>query len=241
MDSEVGQLSLLETDPLPPCSLCRSPSFRAGCVRCESRRWLFLRPRPPPRMDAINRWWAAREQAEAERRAHLAGLGRPVRVALLGCGKAKLDRPAPAAQLYTGSLFRQALRYGAQRFDQRYVLSALHGLVALEKELEPYELALKSLRRREREAWGARVAQSLASLFAGFEVELTFLCGRDYADEVRWRLPPTWQVSEPLRGLGLGQRLAMLKELAGTPDATPRAQCSPSETVLPPLVGCEGA
>jgi len=192
-------------------------------------------------MDAINRWWAAREQAEAERRAHLAGLGRPVRVALLGCGKAKLDRPAPAAQLYTGSLFRQALRYGAQRFDQRYVLSALHGLVALEKELEPYELALKSLRRREREAWGARVAQSLASLFAGFEVELTFLCGRDYADEVRWRLPPTWQVSEPLRGLGLGQRLAMLKELAGTPDATPRAQCSPSETVLPPLVGCEGA
>jgi hypothetical protein len=148
----------------------------------------------------------------ADRRARLAGLGRPVRVALLGCGKAKLDRPAPAAQLYTGSLFRQALRYSESRFDERYVLSALHGLVALEKELEPYELALKSLRRREREAWGGRVAQHLASLFAGLQVEMTFLCGRDYTDEVLWRLPRAWTVLEPLRGLALGQRLAMLSK-----------------------------
>lgn len=192
-------------------------------------------------MDAINRWWAAREQAEAERRAHLAGLGRPVRVALLGCGKAKLDRPAPAAQLYTGSLFRQALRYSESRFDERYVLSALHGLVALDKELEPYELALRSLRRHERESWGGRVAQSLVALFADFEVELTFLCGRDYAAEVRWRLPRTWMVLEPLRGLGLGQRLAMLNDLARTPVATPCALRSPSADSPPPSPECEGA
>jgi len=170
-------------------------------------------------MDAINRAWAAQEQAAAERRARLAGLDRPVRVALLGCGKAKLDRPAPAAQLYTGSLFRQALRSSEGRFDERYVLSALHGLVALDKELEPYELALQSLRRREREAWGGRVAHHLASLFAGLGVALTFLCGRDYAAEVRWHLPRTWTVLEPLRGLGLGPRLAMLKQLARAHDA----------------------
>ena len=32
------------------------------------------------------------------------------KIALLGCGKAKLAIPAPARELYTGSLFRAALR-----------------------------------------------------------------------------------------------------------------------------------
>ena len=45
------------------------------------------------------------------------------------------------------------------------------------------------MRRREREAWGWRVAQRLESLFAGLPVELTFLCGHTYTAEVRWRLP----------------------------------------------------
>jgi len=66
------------------------------------------------------------------------------------------------------------------------------------------------MRRREREAWGWRVAQRLESLFTGLQVELTFLCGHAYTAEVRWRLPRTWTVLEPLRGLPLSQRLAAL-------------------------------
>jgi len=68
------------------------------------------------------------------------------------------------------------------------------------------------MRRREREAWGWRVAQRLESLYAGLQVELTFLCGHTYTAEVRWRLPRTWTVLEPLRGLPLGRRLAALAE-----------------------------
>jgi len=106
-----GQLTLLESEPLPPCSLCRSKSFRPGCARCESRRWLFLRPRPSPSMVALDVEAVDRARAAAERRERLAALGRPLRVALIGCGKRKLDRPAPAEHLYTGSLFRRALRF----------------------------------------------------------------------------------------------------------------------------------
>ena len=45
---------------------------------------------------------------------------------------------------------------------------------------------------------GWRMAQRLESLFAGLQVELTFLCGHAYTAEVRWRPPRTWTVLEPL-------------------------------------------
>jgi hypothetical protein len=131
-------------------------------------------------------------------------------VALIGCGRSKLQHPAPAARLYTGSLFRQALAFTEGRFDERYILSARYELVALDQVLHPYDLDLRSMRLREREAWGSRVAGRLEALFTGLQVELTFLCGHEYAAHVRWNLPRIWSVVEPLRGLPLGRRLAVL-------------------------------
>jgi hypothetical protein len=59
------------------------------------------------------------------------------------CGGHKLDRPAPARDLYTSSSFRLAL--AAAETDAEFsggtvlVLSALHGLVALDTVLAPYD------------------------------------------------------------------------------------------------------
>lgn len=68
---------------------------------------------------------------------------------VIPCGGGKLDRAAPARDLYTGSLFRHALvnveRLAAMDVDEGrgparvLILSALHGLVELDTVLEPYD------------------------------------------------------------------------------------------------------
>jgi hypothetical protein len=61
------------------------------------------------------------------------------------CGAGKLDRPASARQLYTGSQFRHILAAAEAAAEDGHVvliLSALYGLVDLEAELEPYDLRM---------------------------------------------------------------------------------------------------
>lgn len=64
---------------------------------------------------------------------------------IVGCGAQKLDHAAPAAQLYTGTLFRFALAYARSQAcdgDIR-ILSGKHGLVQLHEVLEPYDVKMK--------------------------------------------------------------------------------------------------
>lgn len=71
---------------------------------------------------------------------------------VIPCGGAKLDRPAPARELYTGSMFRHTLTcvLAAAEKDETagfgrsrvLILSALHGLVQLDQVLEPYDLRM---------------------------------------------------------------------------------------------------
>lgn len=50
---------------------------------------------------------------------------------VIGCGKAKLDRAAPARELYTGSLFRMARRYAVASKRPWVILSGAHGIIAM--------------------------------------------------------------------------------------------------------------
>jgi hypothetical protein len=71
---------------------------------------------------------------------------RPARrtVAIIPCGAAKLDRSAPARDLYTGSQFRMALAAAAEIDDevQVLVLSAKYGLITLDTILDPYDVKM---------------------------------------------------------------------------------------------------
>lgn len=64
----------------------------------------------------------------------------PAPLVLVACSVDKLDRRAPAGQLYTGSLFALALRAAKALTDDAMirVLSARHGFLALDTELDPY-------------------------------------------------------------------------------------------------------
>jgi len=69
------------------------------------------------------------------------------------CGGAKLDHRAPARYLYTGAHFRYTLRRAVWLAEGRpgvdvAILSALHGLVDLDDELDPYDVTLDAAARR---------------------------------------------------------------------------------------------
>lgn len=58
------------------------------------------------------------------------------------CGARKLDKPARAAELYTGSYFRASIKYARTLApdDRIRILSARHGLIPLDRLVAPYEL-----------------------------------------------------------------------------------------------------
>lgn len=141
-------------------------------------------------------------------------------VVLVGCSGPKLDHAAPARELYTGALFRKSVAYAEARGLEWIVLSALHGVVLADQLLDPYEKTLKSASRCAREEWGQKVQAELKRLFPG--ARFVFLAGQDYATAISGlertrgangrvvdRCNPLDAV-EPLRGMGIGEKLAWL-------------------------------
>jgi hypothetical protein len=148
------------------------------------------------------------------------------RIALVSCGKAKLDCPAPAGELYTSNLFRLSAAWAEAFCDGWFVVSAQHGLVEPGRVIAPYESSLAEMRTREREAWCFRV---LGALAPRGPLSVVLLAGghyRELAALVRWSWGPGVNfhrgvfvdVEEPLEGLGIGERLGWLKrELEAVP------------------------
>lgn len=117
-------------------------------------------------------------------------------IALLGCSARKLGHPAPVRALYQGDLFRKGLAWAEATCDRVMVLSALHGLVALDQVVAPYDLTLNDLSAAERRAWAERIRLP--------DGDPVYLCGRNYWQHLR-------PGATPLAGLGIGQQLGWLK------------------------------
>ena len=66
------------------------------------------------------------------------------KIVIIPCGGAKLETSAPARDLYTGSMFRDTLTTARTMTTENniYIISALHGLIALDKIVEPYDLKM---------------------------------------------------------------------------------------------------
>jgi hypothetical protein len=136
---------------------------------------------------------------------------KPYRVAFIGCSAQKLDHAAPARELYTGALFKRALEYAELVSDKVFVLSAGNGVVALDKELEPYDARL---RPENSKRWGHEVSRSLVSngtLDQARDHEVLFLAGETYFAPLDF--PGTSEWVRPLKGLGIGQQKMKLKNL----------------------------
>ena len=127
-----------------------------------------------------------------------------MRVLLVACGDAKLDHPAPAAELYTGSLTRAAIRHAIATGHPWYIVSACHGLVDPATVLAPYNVSIADLDREYRPIWGRQVVGKLTDRHPDCDVVEAHL-GESYLRALRPWLTAT--VEEPLRGLGIGRRL----------------------------------
>jgi cytoplasmic iron level regulating protein YaaA (DUF328/UPF0246 family) len=128
-------------------------------------------------------------------------------VILIGCGKTKLPSRALGRMLYTGNLFRAAKAYAQTHGSAWYILSAKYGLVHPDDVLDPYDLVLTDLDRADRELWGKFVQKQLKK--AGvWGLPIVFLAGSEYARAVSGAP----DVTMPLEGLGIGERLRWFKQ-----------------------------
>lgn len=148
-------------------------------------------------------------------------------VALIGCSATKLQRPAPARELYRGNLFKLSVAYAERRRIPWQVLSAKWGVVDPDQELEPYDLDFSRLTYAEREDWRKRVGEHLA---AAYPVGTTFvwLCGALYLGALSFvPRPGEYKHEEPLQGMQIGERMRSLKKQLSAPaPKAARRQCA---------------
>ena len=148
-------------------------------------------------------------------------------IGLVSCSSTKLAHPAIAAKLYSSPLFRKALAYAERRCTTVYVLSALYGLVELDRMLDPYDYRLG--RKSERELWAHKVTSALSAKHARHE-DLLILAGDDYARPLRGKLHGWWTgaIEEPLRRFPVGERLRWLNaEIEKLPPQLPAPKADP--------------
>lgn len=130
----------------------------------------------------------------------------------IACSATKLDRAAPACDLYQGQAFKAARHIAEQNRADYWILSAKHGLIHPDTMTAPYDDYLGAMTTAQRRTWGAMVCQQIeAANLAGKPA--TILAGKHYAAPIA-HLFPTLDL--PLAGLGIGQQLSKLKQLKGT-------------------------
>jgi len=83
------------------------------------------------------------------------------RVGLVGCVKDKAEVERPARDLYLSPLFQGRRRYVEQSCSEWWILSALHGLVAPDELLEPYDVTLNDASFPERRWWSEQVLSQI--------------------------------------------------------------------------------
>ena len=90
-----------------------------------------------------------------------------------------------------------------------FILSAKHGLLALEDEIEPYDVTLNMMGANERKAWANKVIDQL-QVHADLQHDhFIILAGERY----RQYLPPHLaSYAVPLKGLPIGKQLQYLKK-----------------------------
>ncbi len=132
------------------------------------------------------------------------------RIVLLSCVSRKLGHKAKAKELYISTLFKMNLKY-AESFspDKIFILSAKHGLVGLEEEIEPYNKTLNNMLSKDIKEWANNVISELRKVADLANDEFIFLAGNKYR---KFLIPHTTKYKIPLEGLGIGKQLWFLKE-----------------------------
>jgi hypothetical protein len=134
------------------------------------------------------------------------------KIVLLSCTKSKLDKPAPAKDMYSPSpMFQKTKGYGETlKPDKMFILSAKYGLLPMDKQIEPYDLTLKTMKKDEKDKWGELVKQQMGKRGVNPQSDkFTFLTGAEYAKPLESFIPSE-NIEKPMEGKRMGERLSWL-------------------------------
>ena len=84
------------------------------------------------------------------------------KIVLVACASKKRSVKSRADELYVSSLFKLNLQYALKlEPDTILILSAKYGVLALDEEIEPYDVTLNSMRVTDRRIWASKVMEQL--------------------------------------------------------------------------------
>jgi hypothetical protein len=135
-----------------------------------------------------------------------------MRTAFVSCVKTKLDRSAPAKDLYVSPWFTMARRYAETHAERWYILSAAHGLVEPEKVIDPYDISLNWMKVNDRREWSKLVQKQMDLKWVRGGTAI-LLAGLNYRRHLEKGLLDRFaEVEVPMSGLRLGQQLSWLSK-----------------------------
>lgn len=127
--------------------------------------------------------------------------------ALIACCKQKGSRPDNAIALYKSPLFVKSVAYAQYVGLPIYILSAKHGLILGNTIIAPYDVTLNSMDKEEKDQWARCVAVQIKARFN--QGTLLCLAGENY---LKFSNYCDNEIINPMRSLGIGQRLKWLNE-----------------------------
>ena len=102
---------------------------------------------------------------------------------LVGCVKGKRSYASPARELYNSTLWVHRRAYAERAGCAWYILSAKHGLLHPDTEIEPYDLALSHLSAADRREWSRRVLVELVAAVPALQGKVVEIhAGKTYAE-----------------------------------------------------------
>ncbi len=132
---------------------------------------------------------------------------------VIPCAARKLDRPAPAGELYQGS-YHRACRQTADALTAdggtTVILSGLHGILPLDRTVEPYEMRMGD----PGSVTADQLRDQARTLGLANVHTVVVLAGARYVDAARQVWPHAFA---PLTGRGIGRQLQRLAELRAEP------------------------
>ena len=132
-------------------------------------------------------------------------------IVFISCVKNKNDYPCAARDMYVSDLFKKSLTYSelVTESSNIYILSAKYGLLELNQQIEPYELTLNTMNKKQRKEWADKVLTQCKEKGISFDEETMFLCGKKYREFLMDNFKNS---TVPLEHMGIGEQLAFYKK-----------------------------
>lgn len=132
-------------------------------------------------------------------------------IILVSCVGRKKQNPSPAKFLYCSDWFLKAYELVVLLNKEWFILSALHGLLHPDKIIDPYNLTLKKLPKKNRLEWSENVFGELKKILEPGD-EVIIFAGESYREFLEEKLINFGAIVKvPMYKLPIGKQLQWFK------------------------------